>query len=51
MHSKYTGTGGHIAIETRLDQQPFQSSFKNSYKIQYNPELNQTFSICQQTLG
>ena len=48
---KYTGTGGHIAIETRLDQQPVQSSFKNSYKIQYNPELNQTFSILVKDTG
>lgn len=42
---KYTGNGGHIVVETRLDKEPFRSGFKNSYKIQSNSELVRTFSI------
>ena len=48
---KYTGNGGHIVVETRLDKEPFRSGFKNSYKIQSNPELVRTFSILVKDTG
>ncbi len=48
---KYTGNGGHIVVESRLDKEPFRSGFKNSYKIQSNPELVRTFSILVKDTG
>ena len=48
---KYTGNGGHIVVETRLDKEPIRSGFKNSYKIQSNPELVRTFSILVKDTG
>lgn len=48
---KYTSNGGYIAIETRLDKEPFQSGFKNNYRIQRDPELGPTFSILVKDSG
>ena len=48
---KYTGNGGHIIIETRLDEKPFHSDFQNNYRIQRNPNLNRTFSILVKDTG